>query len=88
MAEPLKVTDPDNVSVTFINQVLGQGHTNGVINLTLGVARFTPETTGEIDVDMVIASRLRMDIVAAQQLRDCLDELLRKILPKVGDTIQ
>ncbi len=83
MSDKVTVTDPNNVEIVFVNQVLGQGHVNGVINLTMGAARFTPSSaTGEVEVDMVVASRLRMDLVCAQQLRDSLDELLKKVLPE------
>lgn len=92
----LKITDPHNVPVTFVSQVLGQGHANGVVNLTLGVARWTPdglpvekdEEGAKVEIDMVIASRLRMDLSCAKQLRDSLDSILKKILPEEGDTIQ
>lgn len=94
MSNILTVTDPNNVPVTFVNQVLGQGHANGVINLTLGVARWTPvgpredAPNGVVEVDMVIASRLRMDLQCAKQMRDSLNELLSKLLPGEEDTKQ
>ena len=82
------ISDPNNAQVTFVNQVLGQGHLNGVINLTFGVARFTPGTDDTVEPDMVIASRLRMDLVCAMQLRDSLDELLKKVAPEVEKLVQ
>lgn len=85
--DAIKVTDPDNVKITFVNQVLGQGHLNSVVNITLGAARFTPSDSSNIDVDMVVAARLRMDIICASQLRDSLDALLKKILPEVGEKL-
>lgn len=73
----LPVTDPDNVPVVFVSQVAGHGHLNGVINLTLATAKFTPR--GEkIDPDMQVTSRLRMDLFCAQELRDALDGLIRQ----------
>ncbi len=78
MAEEIHVTDPLNVPVVFVNQVLGQGHVNGVVNITFGTARFTPSGIGEIDIDMVVGSRLRMDMACARQLRDNLSALLDK----------
>lgn len=73
----IEITDPNNVPVTFVNQVIGSGHLNSVINITLGTARFSPKS-GEIDVDMIVSSRLRMDLVCAQQLYDNLGELIKK----------
>lgn len=80
--DALKITDPSNVPVVFVNQVIGQGSLNGVINLTLGTARFTPNEKSEIDVDMIVSARLRMDVVCATQLRDSLDAVLKKMLPE------
>jgi len=91
MADPIVISDPNNEPVTFVNQVLGQGHLNGVINITLGVARFTPKDSAPesmVDIDMIIASRLRMDLACAQQLRDCLDTLLKKLMPQSDTTVQ
>lgn len=74
-APELTITDPHRVPVTFVSGVLNQGIVNGVINVTLGTLNFTPSAT-EVTPDMVIASRLRMDLVCAAQLRDALDSLL------------
>lgn len=92
MADDLKITDPYSVPLTFVAHVLGQGHANGIVNLTLGAPRWTPtgttkdEPEGVVDMDMIITSRLRMDLACAQQLRDALDTLLKKILPEAGAT--
>ena len=82
------IGDPNNAQVVFVNQVLGQGHLNGVINLTFGVARFTPGEGDKVEPDMVIASRLRMDLVCAMQLRDSIDELLKKVAPEADKLVQ
>lgn len=84
--DTLKITDPNNVAVTFCNQVIGQGHLNGVVNVTLGVARFTPNQSA-IDVDMVVAARLRMDLACAVQLRDGLDAIIKKNLPAAEEKL-
>ena len=70
------VTDPHAVPVTFVNQVVAAGHLNGVVNLTLATARWSPTPKGEVDIDMVVASRLRMDLVCAVQMRDQLDRII------------
>ena len=75
-ADPLRVTDPHLVPVAFVNQVVAAGHLNGVVNMTLGVARFSPTPAGEIDTDMIVASRLRMDMACAMQMRDQLDRII------------
>lgn len=74
-----KITDPNSVQVVFVNQVIGQGHINNVINLTFGTARFTPVDGKTVETDMVVSARLRMDVVCAQQLRDNLDSLLKSL---------
>lgn len=82
------VSDPNNAQVIYVTQVLGQGHLNGVINLTFGVARFTPDTEDKVEIDMAIAARLRMDLVCAMQLRDSLDAILKKVTPEAGALVQ
>lgn len=90
MPEPLlRITDPDNVPVTFISDVGGVGFLNGVINVTFVTARWTPDTTGPEPVrpDLIISSRLRMDLFAAQQLRDHLTKVIEqntKPMPKAN----
>ncbi len=74
--ELLRITDPHNVPVTFVNQVVAAGHLNGIVNVTFGVARFSPTNDGSIDTDMIVASRLRMDMACAMQMRDQLDRII------------
>ena len=85
----IEISDPNNEPVKWANQVLGQGHVNGVVNITLGQARFTPlyltddplpEGESSVSTDMIVAARLRMDLACAKQLRDSLDALLRNLL--------
>ena len=73
----LPVTDPHRVPITFVNQVVGSGHLNGVINLTFAAAMFTPQN-GAIDPDLVITARLRMDRLCAEQLYATLGTIIAK----------
>ena len=67
----------DNVGVTFVNAVIGSGILNNVVNLTLGVCLFTPDTeSNKVEDDIVVASRLRMDPLCARQLLETLTRLL------------
>ena len=76
VADPLPVTDPHKVRTTFVNQVVGSGFLNGVVNVTLGTAQFTPR--GEsIDPDLVISSRLRMDMLCVHQLYAILGKIIQ-----------
>lgn len=72
---PLKITDPDNVGITFVNEVGNMGFVNGIINVTFTAARFTP-TGGQIEPDIVVASRLRMDLHCAQQLHEMVGQII------------
>lgn len=76
MTNELKVSDPRHVPVVFVNDVIGSGFLNGNINLTLGAMQFTPSGS-EVDPDWVIVARLRMDLYAAQRLRDALDAIIQ-----------
>jgi hypothetical protein len=75
MTEPLKITDPDNIPITFVNEIGNVGFLNGIMNITFTVARFTPDGS-QIAPDMVIASRLRMDLHCAQQLHDLVGRII------------
>lgn len=70
------ITDPDNVPVVFVNQVVAAGHLNGVVNLTLAVARFSPNPDGKVDPDLTVASRLRLDMGCAAQLYEQIGRIL------------
>lgn len=72
----LPVTDPLHVLPQFFSVVAGSGTLNGVCNITLAVAQFTPNADGKIDPDLVVNVRLRADIGGIQQLRDACDSLI------------
>lgn len=76
MSEPLKITDPNNEPVRFVNAVGGSGFLNGILNLTLVTARWTPDGSENVPMDMVISSRLRFDLKCAQEIRDALDAII------------
>ena len=71
----IKITDPNNEPVVFVNELVGRGHLNGVVNLTFATARFTP-IAGEIAPDLVITARLRMDMACLRQTYMVLGELI------------
>jgi hypothetical protein len=73
----LPVTDPHRIPITFVNQVVGSGHLNGVVNLTFAAAMFTPNKD-RIDPDLVITARLRMDMFCAEQLYATLGSIISK----------
>ncbi len=75
--DTLPVTDPHRVPIIWVNQVVGAGHLNGVINVTFAAAMFTPTKNG-IEPDLVITSRLRMDMFCAEQLYAQLGEIIAK----------
>lgn len=76
----------DGVSITFVNTVIGRGILNGVINLSLSAFNFTPTEDGHVDIDPVVACRLRMDKVCATQIRDTLNDLLAAIEKAEAET--
>jgi len=69
----------DNVGFTFANIVIGSGAYHGIVNVTLGALPFNPTDDGTVSTEIVITSRLRMDVACAERLRDELDSLLSKI---------
>lgn len=76
----LPISDPHRVETVFVNQVAGVGHLNGVVNVTLAVAQFTPRDDGSVDPDLVIAARLRMDLVCAQSLHEQIGKIIHQML--------
>jgi hypothetical protein len=77
MSDPIKITDPNRVPVTFVNDVAVSGFVNGNVNLSFVTAMFTGNAEGNVDPDYVVTSRLRMDLYCAQHLRDRLDAIIQ-----------
>lgn len=79
LAEPdyTPVRDPDRVPTVFVNEIIGTGTLNGVVNLTFATLRFTPTIDlSEVLPDRVVSSRLRMDLYTAQQLHEQLGRVI------------
>lgn len=81
----LPIGDPYKAPTVFVNQMVGSGYLNGVVNLTLATAQFTPNHAGSVDPDMVITSRLRMDLFCAQQLYEALGKIIAQQVQDSGD---
>ena len=75
------ITDPYQVPVTFVSQLIGLGNLNGVFNLTFGTARFTPNVTGAVDPDVVVSARLRMDSACLDTLYESIGKLIQQQKP-------
>lgn len=82
----LPITDPYRTPTTFVNQVVGAGHLNSVVNITFATANFTPNNDGKVDPDLVISARLRMDLFCAQDLYDQLGRILQQTLKQQNAT--
>lgn len=85
--EPLRITDPDNVPITFAHLLVAAGICNGIVNLTLAAARFTPTDAGMIDNDVIVASRLRLDLACAVHLRAELDRIIGQAETQVKQAV-
>lgn len=83
--QKLIIKDPHSVPVTFCSQVVGAGHLNNVVNVTMATARFTPDNDGGVDPDFVVSARLRMDLFCAQQLHEQLGQIIAQAMPTAGD---
>ena len=77
-ATSINVTDPHHVQPVFVNDLVGSGQINGVVNLTFATAMFTPTQDGKIDPDIVITARLRMDFYCVQQVHAALGRLIEQ----------
>lgn len=75
MPDTAQINDPYKVQITFVSDVAGIGFLNGVCNITLVAARFTPYGE-DVDTDIVIASRLRLDLFCAQRLHEMLGKII------------
>jgi hypothetical protein len=82
--EAIQVTDPHRVGVTFVNQVIGIGHANGVVNVAFATALFSVGPDGKVIPDLVVSSRLRMDLWCVQQLHDQLAHILAQNVKTTG----
>lgn len=76
----------DTVGVTFVNGLIGRGIQNNVVNLQFGTFVYSPAANGkEIDRDLRVSCRLRMDVLAAQELYLALGELLASISEQAAE---
>lgn len=82
----LPIGDPYKTPTVFVNQMVGSGYLNGVVNITLATAQFTPNQSGGVDPDMVIASRLRMDLFCAEQIYEALGKMIAQQRPRAEST--
>lgn len=82
----VSISDPHQIRPVFVNSVIGQGHLNGVVNLTFGTFQFTPTMDGKIDPDMVVSSRLRMDMTCAKQLHAALTAIFDQLIKPQNGT--
>ena len=82
MAEPkpefLVIPDPHKVPVTFVNMVTAAGQHMGVVNVSFATANFSPNEKGEVDPDMVMSLRLRMDMGCTEQLYQQLGRIIQQ----------
>lgn len=85
-ADSLPITDPYKTPTIFVNQVVGSGHLNGVVNVTFATAQFTPNENGNVDPDLVITGRLRMDLFCAQTLYDHIGKIIEQTLKQQNAT--
>lgn len=83
---PAPIPDPHLAPVIFVNQVAGAGHYQGVANFTFATAQFTPNDDGTVDNDVIISSRLRMDLACVQNLRDACNTILEQNLKPANGT--
>lgn len=67
--QPLPLSDPHHVPPVFVNELVGIGILNGVVNLTFATFQFTPKGGNEKpEVDRTISVRLRCDLVCLEQI--------------------
>jgi len=86
----MSTTKPE---VVFVNNLSAWGFLNGVLNFAFSTAQFLPEEVWDeeenknvtkVTTSEVITVNLRMDLFAAQQLRDALDSIIEaNTKPKV-----
>lgn len=81
----MSTTKPE---VVFVSSLAAWGFLNGVLNLAFSTCQFLPTTDDEGKVVVtnaeVVTANLRMDLFAAQQLRDALDGIIEaNTKPKV-----
>ena len=76
--------DPNNVPVTFVNELIVSGFLNGNVNMTLATAHFTPMSDKKVVPDLVVASRLRFDLMCAQQIHAALGRIIEQSTKPAG----
>jgi hypothetical protein len=90
----MSTTKPE---VVFVNNLSAWGFLNGVLNLAFSTAQFLPQVVEDEENEgqyvtkvmtaEVVTANLRMDLLAAQQLRSALDQIIEaNTKPKVMDS--
>lgn len=69
------ITDPNRVVPVFVNAVIGSGTLNGVHNISFATALFSVKGE-EIDPDLVVSCRLRMDSTCLAALYEQIGHML------------
>lgn len=82
--KPLVVTDAHHAPVIFFDGAPNFGNNNGIVNITLAVAKHTL-SAGSIKVEVSVAAYLRCNIPAAIDLRDALNNALLIGAPVQGE---
>jgi hypothetical protein len=73
----ITIADPHQVPVVFSSHVAGVGYWDGVMNITLCAAQFTPDLRSTaIPLDLAISARLRIPLGAAKDLYDRMGAML------------
>jgi hypothetical protein len=78
------VTDTLNAPVIYFDLTPNFGLRNGVVTLTLAMARALINPAAGSDVDLVATAFLRCSIPAAEDLRDVLNKALLLAAPAAG----
>lgn len=65
----------------FVDDVGTLGHYNGIVHLSLDQLRFEPTPEGHLRAERMAVAHLRMNVVAAQGLRNALDKALLMAVP-------
>jgi hypothetical protein len=77
MPDKLPIKETENIPITFVNEVAGWVFLNGVVQVALVSAMWTPTEMGvDAPVDLRLACRLRMDLQCAQNLHAALGQVI------------
>ncbi len=82
----LPVVDPHGVQVVTADLMIERRELHNICALSFATLVVTPNAEGPRTLEAVVCARLRLPLPVAIDLRNALDQMLKKAMPPKGET--